>query len=64
MGEAKTEHTQKALRTQLVTLGSSNSLNPVVKGPGKSGSYSNGQLSDSDWEADVLPLNYTSKSGS
>ena len=39
-------------------------LNAVVTGPRKSRGYSNGQLSDSEWEIDVLPLNYTRKSGS
>ena len=33
-------------------------------GPRKSEGYKAGQLSDSDWEADDLPLNYTRKSGS
>jgi hypothetical protein len=31
----------------------------VVTGPRKSSGYESAQLSDSDWEADVLPLNYT-----
>ncbi len=33
----------------------------MVTGPRKSSGYTDGQLSDSDWEADVLPLNYTRK---
>lgn len=52
--EAKTEHIQKACRNQLVAFGGSKSLKPVVTGPRKSGGYGNTQLSDSDWEADVL----------
>jgi hypothetical protein len=60
--ESKTEHTEKASWTQLVTMGRSNSLKLVVKGPRKSSGYTSAQLSDSDWEADVLPLNYTRKS--
>jgi hypothetical protein len=36
----------------------------VVTGLKKSSGYGCAQLSDSDWEADVLPLNYTRKSGS
>ena len=47
-----------------VLLGRSNSLKPVVAGPRKPRGYGNAHPSDSDWEADVLPLNYTRKSGS
>jgi hypothetical protein len=64
MSESKTKHTQKACRNQLVALGQANLLKPVVTGPRKSSGYSSAQLSDSDWEADVLPLSYTRKSGS
>jgi hypothetical protein len=53
--EAKSEHAQKAYKTQLVTLRRSNSLKPVVTGPRKSSGYWCAQFSDSDWEADVLP---------
>jgi hypothetical protein len=35
----------------------------VVTGPRKSRGYRNAHLSDSDWEADVLPFNYTRFSG-
>jgi hypothetical protein len=49
LSETKTEHTQKAYWTQLVNLG-------LVK--------TGAQLSDSDWEAEVLRLNYTRESGS
>jgi len=34
-------------------------LKSVVKGTRKSSSYQCAQRSDSDWEAEVLPLNYT-----
>ena len=61
--EAKTEHTQKAHRTQLVNSGSSNSLKPVVTGPWKSSGYTSAQLSDSDWEADVLPVDLPRRLG-
>ena len=62
--DSKTEHTQKAHRTQLVAFGWSNSLNSVVMAARKSRGYTSAQLSDSDWEADVLPLNYTRFFGS
>ena len=57
--ESKTKHTQPARWNQLVTLGCSNALKLVVTGPRKSSGYTGAQLSDSDWEAEVLPLNYT-----
>jgi hypothetical protein len=63
-GEAKTEHAQKACRNQLVTFGRSNSLKAVATAPRNSSGYTSTQPSDSAWEADVLPLNYTRKSGS
>ena len=43
----------------MVTFDLSNLLKPVVTGPRKSSGYMSALLSDSDWEADVLPLNYT-----
>jgi len=42
-----------------ILLRRSKSLKPVVRGPRKSSGYCCAQLSDSAWEADVLPLNYT-----
>jgi hypothetical protein len=62
--EAKTGANQKAPWNQVVTLVKSNCLISVVDSPQKQWMFNSQMAADGSWEAEVLPLNYTRKSGS